>query len=137
MLLVGFTRGLFDKSITSLARFFEIFLRQWHYDGNDIELFNIESFIKTNLKYFFPWRKYHVEDHEMPSINMVYNNQYSETHDDPVEVVHEESFIEDIIKDPPHVTLIDNTKDWDSFHDYFSDDDHICTLDLPQRETIT
>ena len=42
--------GLPNKSITSLARFFEIFLRQWHYDGNDSELFNIESFIKTNLK---------------------------------------------------------------------------------------
>ena len=51
--------------------------------------------------------------------------------------MHEESFIEDIIEDPPHVTLTNNTEDWESFHDYFSDDDHICTLDLPQRETIT
>ena len=51
--------------------------------------------------------------------------------------MHEDSFIEDIIEDPPHVTLTNNTKDWESFHDYFSDDDHICTPDLPQRETIT
>ena len=46
--------GLPDKSITSLENFFEIFLKQWHYDGNDTELFNIESFIKTNMAYFFP-----------------------------------------------------------------------------------
>ena len=94
--------GLPHKSITSLARFFEIFLRQCHYDGNDIEL--IESFVKINLKYFLLWRRYHGEDHEFASINMVYYTQYSETHDDLVEVVHEESFTEDISEDPTYVT---------------------------------
>ena len=39
-----------EKSITSLAKFFEIFLKQWHYDGNDIESFNAKLFIETNLK---------------------------------------------------------------------------------------
>ena len=29
-----------------------------------------------------------------------------------------------------------NIEDWGSFHDYFSDDDHICTPDPPQEETI-
>ena len=53
-----FYEGLSDKSITSLTNFFEIFLRQWHYDENVIELFNIQLFIKTNLAYFFPWKEY-------------------------------------------------------------------------------
>ena len=55
-----------EKSITSLAKFFEIFLKQWHYDGDDIK-----SFIKTNLKYFFPWKEFHMEYPEICSINRV------------------------------------------------------------------
>ena len=60
-----------EKSIPSLAKFFEIFLKQWHYDGNDIESFNAKSFIKTNLKYFFPRKKFHTKDPEISSINIV------------------------------------------------------------------
>ena len=46
--------------------------------------------------------------------------------------MHEEPFIEN----PPRVTLTENIDDWECFHDYFSDDDHIRTLDLPRDETI-
>ena len=66
-----------EKSITSLAKFFEIFLKQWHYDGNDIESFNAKSFFNTNLRYFFPWKEFHTEYPKISSINMVYNNQHS------------------------------------------------------------
>ena len=51
--------------------------------------------------------------------------------------MHEEPLSENIIEDPPHVTSIENIDDWECFHDYFSDDDQICTPDLPQDETIT
>ena len=57
--------------------------------------------------------------------------------DDPIEFVHEEPFIEDIVEDPPHVTSTENIEDWGPFHDYFSDHDHICTLDQSQDQTIT
>ena len=30
-----------------------------------------------------------------------------------------------------------NSDDWECFHDYFSDYDHICTPDLRHYETIT
>ena len=63
-----FYEGLPDKSITSLPNSLEIFLRQWRYDENDIELF-----IKTNLDHFFPWKEYHVEEPELTSINMANN----------------------------------------------------------------
>ena len=59
------------KSITSLVNFFEIVLKQWHYDGNDIESFNAKSFINTNLRYFFPWKEFHTEYPKISSINMV------------------------------------------------------------------
>ena len=68
---------------------------------------------------------------------MVYNTQHSEIHYDPIESVHEEPLIEKIVEDPPHVTSTENSGDWECFHDYFSDDDHICTQDLPQDEAIT
>ena len=51
--------------------------------------------------------------------------------------MHEEPLIENIIEDPLHVTQTDNSDDWECFHDYFNDDDHICTPNLPQDETIT
>ena len=54
-----------------------------------------------------------MEDLELPSINMVYNTQCPEIQDDPIEVVHEEPFIEDIIEDPPHVTSAENIDDWE------------------------
>ena len=98
-----FCEDLSKKSITSLANFFEMFLRQWHYDGNDIESFNAKSFIKTNLKYFFPWKEFHTEYPEISSINMVYNTKHSEIHDDPIESVHEEPLIEKNVEYPPHV----------------------------------
>ena len=51
--------------------------------------------------------------------------------------MHEEPLSENIIEDPPHVTSTENIDDWEYFHDYFNDDDQICTPDLPQDETIT
>ena len=86
-------------------------MRQWLYDGNDIESFNAKSFIQTNLKYFFPWKESHMENPELSSINMVYNTQHSEIHDDPIESVHEEPLIEKIVEDLPHVTSIENSGD--------------------------
>ena len=68
---------------------------------------------------------------------MVYNTQHSEIHDDLIESVHEEPLIEKIVEYPPHVTSTENSDDWECFHDYFSDDDRICTPYLPQDETIT
>ena len=67
---------------------------------------------------------------------MVYNTQHSKIHYDPIESVHEEPLVEKIVEDP-HVTSTENSDDWECFHDYFSDDDHICTPDLPKDETIT
>ena len=126
-----FYEGLPNKSITSLANFFEIFLRQWHYDENDIELF-----IKTNLAHFFPWKEYRVEELELTSINMENNTHVSEIHDDPIEFVHEEPLIENIVEDP-HVTSMENIEDWGPSYDYSSDEDHICTPDRSEDETIT
>ena len=77
-----------------------------------------------------------MEEPELTSINMANNTQFSEIHDDPIEFVHEEPFIEDIVEDP-HVTLTENIEDRGPSHDYFSDEDHICTLDQSQDETIT
>ena len=54
-------------------------------------------------------------------------------HDDLNEKVYQNS---DIVEDPPHDPTIENIEDWGPFHDYFSDDDHICTQDPPQEETI-
>ena len=46
--------------------------------------------------------------------------------------MHEEPFIEYIVEDPSYVTSTKNIEDWGCFHDYFSDDDHISTPDIPQ-----
>ena len=112
-------------------------MKQWHYDGNDIKSFDAKSFIKTNLKYFFPWKEFRTEYPEICSSNMVYNIQHSEIHYDPIEYVHEEPLIEKIVEDPPHAASTENSDDWEFFHDYYSDDDHICTIDIPHDETIT
>ena len=50
--------------------------------------------------------------------------------------MHEEPLIEKIVEDPPHVTSTESSDDWEWFHDYFSDDDHIFTPDLPKDEII-
>ena len=50
--------------------------------------------------------------------------------------MHEEPLTKNIVEDPPHATSMENIDDWEFFHDYFSDDDHICTLDLPKDEII-
>ena len=93
--------GFPEKSITSLAKFFKIFLKQWHYDGNDIKSFNAKSFIKTNLKYFFPWKEFHTEYPKISSINMVYNTQHSKIHYDPIGSVQEgRPLIEKNVEDP-------------------------------------
>ena len=68
---------------------------------------------------------------------MVYNTQHSKIHYDPIESMHEEPLVEKIVEDPPHVTSTQNSNDWEFFHDYFSDDDHICTPGQYQDETIT
>ena len=78
-----------------------------------------------------------MEDPKISIINMVYNTQHSKIHDDPIDSMHEEPLIEKIIEGPPQVTSTENSDNWECFHDYFSDDDHICTPDLPQDETIT
>ena len=44
--------------------------------------------------------------------------------------------VEKFVEDPPHLTSTENSDDWKCFHDYFSDDDHICTSDLPKDEII-
>jgi len=77
-----------------------------------------------------------MEDIESFNINMVYNTQCIKIYDDPINVLHEKEFIQHIIEDPPHVTSIENIDDWEFFHVYFSDDDHICTQDQSQDETI-
>ena len=51
--------------------------------------------------------------------------------------MHEEPLIEHIIEDPRHVTSTENSDDWELFHDYFRDYDHICTPDIPRDEAIT
>ena len=51
--------------------------------------------------------------------------------------MHEEPFIEDIVEDPPHITSTKNIEDCGPSHDYLSDEDHICTPDQSQDETIT
>ena len=54
-------------------------------------------------------------------------------HEHPIEETHEEPLIEDIVKDP-HVSMEVS----ECPQDYFSEeDDHICTTDLPQEETIS
>ena len=78
-----------------------------------------------------------MEDLEPPNINMVYNTQCPEFHDDPIQVVQEEPFIEDIIEDPPHVTSMEPIEYWGPSHDYFNDEYHICTPGQSQDETIT
>ena len=50
--------------------------------------------------------------------------------------MHEEPFIEDIVEDP-HVTSTENIEDWGPSHDYFSDEDHICSPVQSQEETIS
>ena len=60
-----------------------------------------------------------------------------EIHDDPIEFVHGEPLIENIVEDPTHITSTKNIEDWGHSHDYFSDEDHICSLDQSQYETIT
>ena len=67
---------------------------------------------------------------------MVYNTQHLEIHYETIESVHEEPLIEKIVEDPPHATSTENSDDWEFFHDYNSDDDHICTPNLPKDETI-
>ena len=53
-------------------------------------------------------------------------------HYDPNEEVYQNL---DIVEDPPHDCSTKNIEEWGFFHDYFSDDDHICTPDPPQEET--
>ena len=59
-----------------------------------------------------------------------------EIHDDPIEVVHEEPFIEDIVEDPPYVTTRETIENWGPSRHYFSDEDHICNLGQFQHKTI-
>ena len=54
-------------------------------------------------------------------------------HDDLNEKAYQNS---DIVEDPPHDPSIETMEDWGSFHDYFSDDDHICTPNPHHEETI-
>ena len=49
----------------------------------------------------------------------------------PIEELHGISLTEDIVEHPLHVTLTKNMEDMECSHDYCSDDDHICTLELP------
>ena len=53
----------------------------------------------------------------------------------PIEEPRGISLIEGIVEDPPHVIVTKNMEDLENSHDYYSEDDHICTLDLPQEET--
>ena len=43
---------------------------------------------------------------------------------------------EDVIEYPLHNTIIETIEDLKDPRDYFSEDDHMCILDLPQEETI-
>ena len=56
---------------------------------------------------------------------------------DPIEYVHKVSLIEDIIEDPLHDIIIETIEYLECSHDYFIDNDHIFSPDLPQEETIT
>ena len=56
---------------------------------------------------------------------------------DPIEYVHKGSLIEDIIEDPLHNTIIETIENLECSHEYFIDNDHCFSPDLPQEETIT
>ena len=51
--------------------------------------------------------------------------------------MHEDPLIEKNVEDPPHVTSIETIEDWGPSHDYFNDEDRICTPGQSQDETIT
>ena len=130
-----------NKGITSLSKFLRIFLRQQYTGETTVEY--LDKFPEGFLHASLPQIDYHEEDPKLPHLIKIENDRYwvlpprdqneEEIHDDPIDDVHEEPFIED----PPHVTLTENIDDWECFHDYFSDYDHICTPNLPQDETIT
>ena len=104
--------GLPDKSITSLKCFLEMFYKRCH-NGQEDKM--------TALKKGFDqlkWIREQIEQH---------------FHDDLIEKVYQNS---DTVEDPPYDRSTENIEDWGSFHDYFSDDDHIYTPDPPQEETI-
>ena len=56
---------------------------------------------------------------------------------DPIEYVHKGSLIEDVIEDPLHDTIIETIENLECSHDYFIDNDHSFSPNLPQEETIT
>ena len=56
---------------------------------------------------------------------------------DPIEYVHKGSLIEDIIEDRLHDIIIETIENLEFSHDYFIDNDHSFSPDLPQEETIT
>ena len=53
-----------------------------------------------------------------------------------IEELHGISLIEDVVEDPPHVTLTKHMEDMEYCHDYCNDDDQICILDLLKEQTI-
>ena len=79
-----------------------------------------------------------VENH--PHITLTENNEEEpiEQHipSDPIEYVHKGSLIEDIIEDPLHDTIIETIENLECSHEYFIDNDHGFSPDLPQEEII-
>ena len=51
---------------------------------------------------------------------------------DPIEYVYKVSLIEDNIEDPFHDIIIETIENLECSHDYFTDNDHSFSPDLPQ-----
>ena len=100
---------------------------------DDLDKF-LERFISASL----PWIEYYEEDPKLPRLIRIGNDKYcvlpprdhneEEIHDDSIELVHEDPLIEKIVEDPTPVRSIETIENWGPSHDYFSDEDHICTL---------
>ena len=80
-----------------------------------------------------------VENH--PRITLTENNEDLEKLEepieqhipsDPIEYVHKVSLIEDNIEDPLHNIIIETIEKLECSHDYFIDNDHLFSPDLPK-----
>ena len=78
---------------------------------------DVDKFLEGFLYASLPWIEYHEEDPKLTHLIMIENDRYrvlpprdqneEEIHDDTIDDVHEEPFIED----PPNVTLTKNIDD--------------------------
>ena len=104
----------------------------------------MEKFLRNAFSYFLPNAKLYLEASKQHEHLMRSKEPTSSTleqlflkeeplHEDLIEETCEEPLIEDIVEDP-HVSMEVS----ECPQDYFSEeDDHICTTNLPQEETIS